>query len=482
MGQVRHSLEKEAAPSVGSVQNAESAALMSEHEKRALRKFDIFLLPAILLLILLAWLDRTNIGNAKIFGLEKSLGLKGNQFNNISTLFFPFYILLDVPWVVAVKRFGASRVLCISMIGFTAATLGMGFCHTYAQAIGCRLVLGAFEAGLLPATIFIISTIWDQNSQGKRIAVVYIATAISGAFGGLIAYATQVGGDRNGLEAWRWLFIIEGTLSGGVGLLMLLFLPTSAEKAWFLNASEQEAMRLRAERTAIYKGEDQTFRWSYFAMAVFDPFVVIAAITLFTHSIAVLGYSIFLPTIIRGFGYTALQANYLTIPVYIFGAVVIGTVAFLSDRFKKRALFLCMLVVPGILGYAIVVGTANKVAGYIAMFLCAGGMATFSVIFLAWVSNNVSPEYKRSVALPFVLTITNCSGLIGSQLYIARDAPRYVMGNAVSMGCEIVAVFGVAVIFWLLRRRNAQKEKLRAEGATTNGLEGDKALGFTYLL
>lgn len=73
MGSVRHSLEKEAAPSVGSVQNAESAALMSEHEKRALRKFDIFLLPAILLLILLAWLDRTNIGNAKIFGLESEL-------------------------------------------------------------------------------------------------------------------------------------------------------------------------------------------------------------------------------------------------------------------------------------------------------------------------------------------------------------------------------------------------------------------------
>lgn len=109
-------------------------------------------------------------------------------------------------------------------------------------------------------------------------------------------------------------------------------------------------------------------------------------------------------------------------------------------------------------------------------------MATFSVIFLAWVSNNVSPEYKRSVALPFVLTITNCSGLIGSQLYIARDAPRYVKGNAVSMCCEIVAILGVATMFWLLRRRNAQKEKLRAEGATTNGMEGDKALGFTYLL
>lgn len=73
MGQVRGSMDKERALSIGSVQIEESSSLTSEHEQRALRKFDIFLLPAILLLILMAWLDRTNIGNAKIFGLESKL-------------------------------------------------------------------------------------------------------------------------------------------------------------------------------------------------------------------------------------------------------------------------------------------------------------------------------------------------------------------------------------------------------------------------
>ena len=109
-------------------------------------------------------------------------------------------------------------------------------------------------------------------------------------------------------------------------------------------------------------------------------------------------------------------------------------------------------------------------------------MCSFSVVFLTWTSINVAPEYKRSVALPLVLTVTNCSGLIGSQIYIPRDAPRYVMGNAVSMSCEIAALFGVCIMYFILRHRNAQKAKLRAEGATTNGKEGDKALDFIHPL
>ena len=191
----------------------------------------------------------------------------------------------------------------LAMFGWAGSTLGMGFTRTYAQAIGCRLTLGCFEAGLLPSFIFFISTIWDQNSQAKRVAVMYVAAASSGAFGGLIAYATQLAGDLHGLASWRWLFIIEGSVSFGVCLIGWLFLPTSAERAWYLTEDEKEAMRARALRDAAYKGEDQKFHWRYFKMGFMDPFVWIAGITLFSHSVALLGYSIFLPTIIMDMGY-----------------------------------------------------------------------------------------------------------------------------------------------------------------------------------
>ena len=180
--------------------------------------------------------------------------------------------------------------------------MGMGFAQTYAQAIGCRLTLGTFEAGLLPSFIFFISTIWDQNSQAKRVAILYVAAASSGAFGGLIAYATQLAGDMHGLASWRWLFIIESSVSFGVCIIGLLFLPTSAESAWYLTEKEKEAMRARAKRDAAYKGEDQKFQWQYFKMGFMDPFVWVSGITLFSHSVALLGFSIFLPTIIRAMG------------------------------------------------------------------------------------------------------------------------------------------------------------------------------------
>lgn len=162
-------------------------------------------------------------------------------------------------------------------------------------------------------------------------------------------------------------------------------------------------------------------------------------------------------------------------------------------------MILLLLTIPGITGYAMILGSSNHVVGYVAMFFCATGsylmllnspslannekgMASLSVVFLTWTSINVSPEHKRSIAIPFVLTITNCSGLIGSQIYIPRDSPRYMMGNGVSLACEFAALMGIGAMFLLLRRRNAKKERLIAEGTTTNGKEGDASLDFRYLL
>lgn len=101
---------------------------------------------------------------------------------------------------------------------------------------------------------------------------------------------------------------------------------------------------------------------------------------------------------------------------------------------------------------------------------------------VTWVATNLMPDDKRSVALPVFYSIGNLSGLVSSQLYLSYDGPRYIMGSATSAGLEVVFVGWVIAAWLLLRRRNARKEKLVAEGATTNGLEGDMPLGFKYCL
>lgn len=221
-------------------------------------------------------------------------------------MFYVTYIVFDIPWVVSIKKFGVNRVLGVALLGWSASTLGTGFVKNYHQALACRLLLGLFEAGLLPSMVFIISTIWNKQQQAKRIAVIYCATTVSGAFGGLFAYGVQSMGTTAGLESWRWLFIIEGIISFVVGGLCWVTMPYSAEQAWFLNKEQAAFMQQKKQRDVLYKGEDE-FKTKYIWAAVTDPLVYLVAFSLFSSSLPLLGFGTFLPTIIRGLGYVQVR-------------------------------------------------------------------------------------------------------------------------------------------------------------------------------
>lgn len=167
--------------------------------------------------------------------------------------------------------------------------------------MACRILLGVFEAGLFPGLTFLISTIYTRETQAMRVAVIYAAGAASGAFGGLFAYGIQSMGERRGLEAWRWLFIIEGSISVVLCCFAWFTLPKTPETAWFLTAEEKDMMERRRRRDIIYKGEDK-FSWSLAKTAFADWHIYLAALCSFCSSIPLFGFVNFLPTIIRGLG------------------------------------------------------------------------------------------------------------------------------------------------------------------------------------
>lgn len=98
-----------------------------------------------------------------------------------------------------------------------------------------------------------------------------------------------------------------------------------------------------------------------------------------------------------------------------------------------------------------------------------------------WVSNNIQPDYKRSVAISMLISIANASGMAASQIYPIKDAPRYIMGNAISLGGDVIALICIGLIYALLKYRMREKERLLAEGKESNGKEGDQALEFKYV-
>jgi len=282
------------------------------------KKFDRYVVPVSVIFLVLSTLDRNNVskvcvprtpqsltvdqlGNARVFGFDADLGLHGGQFGNINTLSSLCTILFEVPWVLAVKRWGANKSIGTAFVLWSACTLGTAFIHTYAQAIVVRMILNAAEAGLAQGFAYLFSTIYPRELAGKRIMTTNLAQCISGAFGGLFAYAIQTMGSRNGIAAWRWLFIVEFIITVAICGIGWIFLPTAPETAWFLNEEEKETMRLKKQRDFMLRGEDK-FERKWVKIALQDPFVYLLGIAFFTSSVAINGFGVFLPTIISGLG------------------------------------------------------------------------------------------------------------------------------------------------------------------------------------
>jgi MFS family permease len=283
------------------------------------KKFDKYVVPVSVIFLVLSTLDRNNVseevstplispilivdqlGNARVFGFDEDLGLKSGQFGNIQTLSSVSTILFEVPWVLAVKRWGSKKSIGTAFILWSILTLGTAFIHTYAQAIVIRMLLNAAEAGLAQGFAFLFSTIYPRELAGKRIMTTNLAQCISGAFGGLFAYAIQTMGNRNGFAAWRWLFVIEFLITIVICGSGLYFLPDEVENAWFLNEEEKETMRLKKKRDFMIRG-NQEFERKWVKAALTDPFVYMLGIAFFTSSVAINGFGVFLPTIISGLG------------------------------------------------------------------------------------------------------------------------------------------------------------------------------------
>ncbi len=161
----------------------------------------------------LCFLDRTNIGNAKLDNLEGDLHLVGIQYNDCLAILFPFYIAAEIPSNMMMKRVRPSVWLCFIMVFWSAAMIAQGFVKNYAGLMATRVFLGAFEGGLYPGVNYYITQWYCRHECGLRMALFFSAATLAGAFGGILARGIAEMSGVGGLSAWSWIFILEGLLS-----------------------------------------------------------------------------------------------------------------------------------------------------------------------------------------------------------------------------------------------------------------------------
>lgn len=217
-------------------------------ERKLVRKMDFHIIPLIMLLYLFSFLDRVNIGNARLYHLERDLDLSPQQFQVVVSILFVTYLLFEVPSNLVLKLFTPRR-----WIAFIACAWGLiatltGLANSYGALIACRLLLGVVEAGLFPGLTVYLTFFYTKRELALRVGYLFVSAAVAGALGGLLAYGIGHMDGVRGMSGWRWIMIIEGIPSFILGVLTYFVLPNDAETAYFLDDNERALVRVRHAR------------------------------------------------------------------------------------------------------------------------------------------------------------------------------------------------------------------------------------------
>ncbi|CAI7647949.1 unnamed protein product [Penicillium bialowiezense] len=460
-------------------------------EAAVLRKMDIRLIPMLSMLYLLAFLDRGNIGNAKIEGLVDDLHMTGPQYNWTLTVFFFTYCVFELPSNLLLKKLRPSRWLPLIMVAWGIVMTLMGVVHNYSGLLATRLFLGVAEAGLYPGVAYYITLWYPRHRAQFRQAMFFSAASVAGAFSGLLAYAIAKMDGVGGYAGWRWIFILEGLLTVLVALVAPFAIHDSPETATFLTEKERQFVlhSLRIQNSSDSHemvAKDDKFEWRYVIDAFTDWQIWLGLFMYWGITCPLYGISLFLPSIIKDLGYKSSTAQLLTVPIYITAAIVAVVAAWVSDRRKQRSPFILFFMGMIAIGFIIcIASTGRGVPGvmYFGIFVAVVGIYPAFPGNVTWLSVNMAGDYKRAAGMAIYIGIGNLAGAMSSNFYRAQDAPNYILGHSLELAFVVVGMIAAVILRLAYQRINKKRDAMDpSEYPADPDALGDRSPLFRYML
>ncbi|KAI8966145.1 MFS general substrate transporter [Daldinia sp. FL1419] len=454
---------------------------ITEAEKALRWKQDKRIVPLSAGIYFLCYLDRSNIGNAKIMNastgddLMTETGMTNFQYTISLMVFLVAYGLFEVPSNILLKKLRPSRWIAFLMFAWGALTMGLGGVRSYASVTVVRFLLGVFEAGLFPGLVYYLTFWYKTEERSIRVAFILASATLAGAFGGAIAYGIGHMNQAGGLSAWRWLFIIEGVPSCLSAFLVWFLLPDYPEDAQWLTTQERDlaVQRLHIEGS---KGHHKAMTWPDAKATLVDWRLWGHYIVYFGISTPFSSLSLFTPSITAGLGYHDLQAQLMTVPPYAVAYVVQILTSWSADHFNARGLHSAALATLGAIGFlASAVLPADAYASrYGCLIVAASGAFACIPPLLGWLSSNIFSTASVGLAIALNIGLGGAPGqIVGVWIYKADEA-RF--GYPTGHWTNAALLFMVAVGCVMLRVYYALRNKKIIRGAA----DGEEVRLFKY--
>jgi MFS transporter, ACS family, tartrate transporter len=343
---------------------------MTELERSTMARVTWRLLPFLLLLYIISWLDRVNVGFAKL-QMNSDLGMSDTAYGFGAGIFFLAYAACEIPSNLLLVRFGARRWIARIMITWGLISAGMMFVQGEMSFYIMRLLLGAAEAGFLPGIVYYLSQWFPRPQRAKAVSWFMIGIPLSIVFGGPLSGWLLGFEGHLGLHGWQWMFLLEGLPAVFLGFVVLGYLTEKPADAKWLTAEQREWLgrTMEAEHLAAHARHRVSAR-----EVLAHPTVWLLAAIMFCCQTGSYGLTLWVPTIVKGLsGFTNFEVGLISALPYIAAAAGMVLIGRSSDRTGERFMHVAIPTAIGAVGFVFTALLKSPIPAMIALTVAAVG-------------------------------------------------------------------------------------------------------------
>ncbi|ACO81023.1 major facilitator family transporter [Azotobacter vinelandii CA] len=423
-------------------------------ETRLVRQITVKLIPFLILLYLIAYIDRSAVGFAKL-SMGADIGLGDAAYGMGAGLFFIGYFLFEIPSNLMLDRFGARRWFARILFTWGLMTMGMAFIDSAGGFYVMRFLLGAAEAGFFPGVLYYITQWYPVRHRGKVLGLFIlsqpIAMLITGPLSGLLLGLDGL----TGLHGWQWLFLAIGAPAVLLAWPTLRILPDRPDQVDWLSGEQKTWLLGELEKDRQDYGQTHHENPLH---TLKDKRVLLLALFFLPVTLSIYGLGLWLPTIVHQFGGSTLATGFIAAVPYVFGILGLLVVPRSSDRLNDRYGHLAVLHALGACAMFFSAWLGSPVLQLAALSLVAFSLYSITAVFWTLPGRFFSGA-SAAAGIALINSFGNLGGYLGP---FAIGALKEHTGNLASGLYFLSAVlcFGLlltGIVYQRLERRQAQQ-------------------------
>ncbi|MBE5254336.1 MFS transporter [Mixta mediterraneensis] len=381
---------------------------MTEHlHLSTVKKMNLRIMPFIMLLYLVAYIDRANISVAAL-QMNADLAMSAEMFGIAAGIFYVTYIIFEVPGNVLLTRVGARRWIARIMVSWGIIAAGISLVQTPTQLYVMRFLLGAAEAGFTPGIIFYLSCWYPRSDRAQAMSMFYIGAALASVIGLPLSGSLLNMHGILGVEGWRWLFLLEGIPAFFLGIVTWFYLDDSPAKARWLTTGQRNWL----QQTIAADEQHSAIHHHNWRVALKSGRVWALSLLWLLQAFGTIGVTLFLPLIVKGVAEdrSNLMVSLLSAVPFLFACIFMYFNGRHSDRTGERARHLGLpLIASGLLLLA-AMAVSQQWMAYGLLVLMVGLNWAITPVFWAVTTETIS-GVAGAASIALINAVANIAGL-----------------------------------------------------------------------